>query len=474
MRWLSSARASGVEALETDRRRRARGGARPRAGRRRGRPRRARTQGRPPSRATPSTRATRRRSTRSTAWLASPYRALGIYIGGANRACSNTQLSPTWTAGAVATGLEPDPALRRAAGAVRRPVAASRRSRRRIAASQGTAAADDAADDAAALGLPPRQPDLLRHGGLRAQQPGVQRRPSRRSSPAWVNELHALGYLAGRLRQRRLDDPRPAGAHDDRLLARRRLDRRLERRRERVRQPVRLGHALDEPPAAPPVPRRRTTRPGAASRSTSTRATSTRAVVGSTGSRADARRRPPRSPLVGESAAGSVTAVDGLVGVSWPAGAFQQSVVVSLTPALPTAARRRASASGGYGVQLQVQQTATRAAAKRLRAPAHDPHPAARRTALAPMTSTDGATWQPLQPLFSGDAAEGRAGRLHAQRRRLVRHRDDHRRLLRPAARDARGRRRPPALTGHFSHGQLVLSLAEVDRRRAAPPSPTR
>ena len=29
-----------------------------------------------------------------TAWLASPYRALGIYIGGANRACANTQLSP--------------------------------------------------------------------------------------------------------------------------------------------------------------------------------------------------------------------------------------------------------------------------------------------------------------------------------------------------------------------------------------------
>ena len=30
------------------------------------------------------------------AWLASPYRALGIYIGGANRACANDQLSPDW------------------------------------------------------------------------------------------------------------------------------------------------------------------------------------------------------------------------------------------------------------------------------------------------------------------------------------------------------------------------------------------
>src|SRR5947209_16949413 len=38
------------------------------------------------------------------AWLESPYRALGIYIGGVNRACANTQLSPDWTATAVATG----------------------------------------------------------------------------------------------------------------------------------------------------------------------------------------------------------------------------------------------------------------------------------------------------------------------------------------------------------------------------------
>ena len=38
------------------------------------------------------------------AWLASPYRAIGIYIGGVNRACANGQLSPAWTAGATAAG----------------------------------------------------------------------------------------------------------------------------------------------------------------------------------------------------------------------------------------------------------------------------------------------------------------------------------------------------------------------------------
>src|SRR5215471_17711573 len=39
-----------------------------------------------------------------TAWLASPYRALGIYIGGVNRACSNARLSADWAAAAVSTG----------------------------------------------------------------------------------------------------------------------------------------------------------------------------------------------------------------------------------------------------------------------------------------------------------------------------------------------------------------------------------
>src|SRR3954467_14696148 len=32
------------------------------------------------------------------AWLASPYRAVGIYIGGVNRTCANTGLTTDWTA----------------------------------------------------------------------------------------------------------------------------------------------------------------------------------------------------------------------------------------------------------------------------------------------------------------------------------------------------------------------------------------
>src|SRR5262245_6792707 len=39
-----------------------------------------------------------------TAWLASPYRAVGIYIGGVNRSCANTGLTAEWVAAARAGG----------------------------------------------------------------------------------------------------------------------------------------------------------------------------------------------------------------------------------------------------------------------------------------------------------------------------------------------------------------------------------
>src|SRR5919198_1248477 len=37
-------------------------------------------------------------------WLASPYRAIGIYLGGINRACPDGNLSASWTATVVAQG----------------------------------------------------------------------------------------------------------------------------------------------------------------------------------------------------------------------------------------------------------------------------------------------------------------------------------------------------------------------------------
>ena len=39
-----------------------------------------------------------------SAWTVSPYRALGIYVGGVNRACGNGNLSASWVGGATGGG----------------------------------------------------------------------------------------------------------------------------------------------------------------------------------------------------------------------------------------------------------------------------------------------------------------------------------------------------------------------------------
>src|SRR3982074_1890161 len=39
-----------------------------------------------------------------TAWLSSPYRSLGIYLGGANRACGDGNLSASWISTTVSMG----------------------------------------------------------------------------------------------------------------------------------------------------------------------------------------------------------------------------------------------------------------------------------------------------------------------------------------------------------------------------------
>src|SRR5689334_584550 len=38
------------------------------------------------------------------AWLASPYRAVGIYFGGVNRACTQPNLTPAWVSEQLSAG----------------------------------------------------------------------------------------------------------------------------------------------------------------------------------------------------------------------------------------------------------------------------------------------------------------------------------------------------------------------------------
>ena len=385
------------------------------------------------------------------AWLASPYRALGIYVGGANRACSNPQLSPTWTAGAVATGwnLIPlyvglqAPCIGRSDVAKISPT---------LAASQGTAAADDAANDSNALGLPPGSPIYFDMEGYSVNNPACSQVVQAFVS-GWVNELHALGDLAGVYGSagstiRDLQALAATGSSPDdvwiadwngneSVFGNPYVSDTLWTNHQRIHQYRGAHHE---------------TWNGATIDIDSSYVDA--AVVGSTGA-TPIPGPPATTPLLGESAAGSVTAVDGLSTVNWPAGAFRQSVVVTLTPALPTEPVT-GFATGGYGVQLQVQQTAT----AQLRSGFGVPltiHIPPRPGPLAPMTSTDGATWTPLQPLFSGTLPRGvRAGySRNADGSLDIETTSSGFFAVLPE------RTRPPApadLTGHFSHGELVLS----------------
>src|SRR5205823_11660912 len=43
-------------------------------------------------------------TTTMSAWSASPYRAIGVYIGGVNRGCSQPNLTSTWVSTEIAAG----------------------------------------------------------------------------------------------------------------------------------------------------------------------------------------------------------------------------------------------------------------------------------------------------------------------------------------------------------------------------------
>jgi hypothetical protein len=119
------------------------------------------------------------------AWLHSRYRAIGIYIGGSDRACAQPNLTHAWLVQQAAIGwhyiplyVGPQVAFK---GEVTDPVA------------QATAAAQDAVLQAELLGF--------RHGipiyyDMEAYQP-KQTQAALAFFTAWTTELHLLGYRSG-------------------------------------------------------------------------------------------------------------------------------------------------------------------------------------------------------------------------------------------------------------------------------------
>ena len=128
-----------------------------------------------------------------SAWSASPYRAIGIYIGGTNEACSQPNLGPTWVQQESAAGWVLLPiyvglqAPKNGCGCASIVPAQ--------ASAEGTAAADDAINQAEANGIGPGNPI---YDDMEAYTRGSTNTPSVLAFlSAWTTELHAHGYTSG-------------------------------------------------------------------------------------------------------------------------------------------------------------------------------------------------------------------------------------------------------------------------------------
>ncbi len=185
-----------------------------------------------------------------------PTGAIGVYIGGLNRACSQPNLTAAWVGEQVAEGWHLIPTY----VGLQSPTSvcgtcAELSTSLTTAAAQGVAAGPGRGRRRAGDRHGPRQPDLLRHGGLHADRErdagdadlprGLDRRAARARLQLRRLQLQRLGHRR----------PRPRSGQPRVPAARRPLVRQLERRRQRAR-PLRPLDRLAHAPAHPPVPRR--------------------------------------------------------------------------------------------------------------------------------------------------------------------------------------------------------------------------
>ena len=128
------------------------------------------------------------------AWTASPYRTIGVYLGGANSACAQPNLTPGWVQAVTGAGWRMIPTYvglqgPGSCGGGCATISASQ------AKAQGTAAANDAASKALALGIPPGNPiydDMEQYNRGGAGTAAVMAYLS-----GWTSQLHADGYTSG-------------------------------------------------------------------------------------------------------------------------------------------------------------------------------------------------------------------------------------------------------------------------------------
>jgi hypothetical protein len=323
-----------------------------------------------------------------SAWTASPYRAVGIYIGGTNRACKQPNLNATWVQSTLSSGWSLLPLyVGLQAPCVSQSGLAKLSTNVTTAASQGRAAADDAAANASALGLPSGSPVWFDMEGYRlgnaACTSAVQSFVA-----AWTNELHARGLLAGVYGSAAstIRDVSAIGSGKPDLVWIANWNGNQSvfgdpyvpdtewANHQRIHQ-YKGGH--------------KETYGGVTIDIDSSVVDST--VVGGSISPVPP---PPQPPTVG-----SVNSGDGLATASWPAAAFTTAVVVTLTP------MQTPPAPNGYGVQLTAVEADNQAPIDGFGAPVtvHVLKPAA---GLVPAFSSDGTNWTPV-PLLTSSGLQG-------------------------------------------------------------------
>ncbi len=318
------------------------------------------------------------------AWNASPYSALGIYLGGVNRACADGHLNAAWVSSTLASGWSLLPLYVGLQAPCVSGKLAKISSNLTTATTQGRAAADDAVSLTAKFGLPGGTPIYFDMEGYSTTSASCTR-VVQAFVAAWVNELRAHGFVAGVYGSAAstIRDIATLGASlpDAAWIANwngvegvfgdSHVSDSIWANHQRVHQ-YKGGHNetwggvtinidsnyVDGPVLggiAPPPP-------------------------------------PPPPP------AGSVGSGDNRATASWPDGAFSTAVAVALTPVTPPPA-------DGYAVQLTVTDTDTSTPLTTFGA-AVTVHISGA-TGLAPSFSTDGLTWKPLPATAYKATADG-------------------------------------------------------------------
>ena len=152
------------------------------------------------------------------AWSASPYRGVGVYVGGVNRTCAQPELTSTWVAAVSGLGWRLLPIYKgRQARCGGKPT--DQKITPSAAASQGKFAAGDAATSVRALGMIKGSAiyyDMEHY----ATADAACRTSVLQFLSAWTKELHRLGYISGVYANLNLGARDLASVYNSRLYAR--------------------------------------------------------------------------------------------------------------------------------------------------------------------------------------------------------------------------------------------------------------